>query len=175
MKELDEVLRDDELKDKHDKAKEHVEDIKRRWEIVGRMTKALRGANHPVVAWMLRRGQEEHKNRQERCDASEFTLKSGKRVDCLMASGSTCKVIELKPDNSRAISRGNSYVRDRAEELNEELKDKKSEIIKKLIGTDGDFAKCEKFEEQVDCYKLCPDIDEEGEFREVSVTWKSDC
>ncbi len=38
-----------------------------------------------------------------------------------------------------------------------------------------DFAKCEQFEEQVDCYRLCPDVDSEANFREVSVSWKSDC
>lgn len=175
LKLLEEVQRDDDLKDKQDKAKELAEDVKRRWDIVDRMTKSLRGANHPVVAWLLKQGQDAHEDRQERCDADEFVLASGKRVDCLMATGSTCKVIELKPDNSRAIGRGVSQARGYADELNKELKDKESAIIKKLVDKDSDFARCEVFEDQVDCYKLCPDINEQGEFREVSVSWRTDC
>lgn len=118
--------------------------------IVERMSRSLRGSNHPVVAWMLRRGQEEHLARQEKCHASEVVLESGKKVDCVMASGSSCLVIELKPDNSRAISRGNSQARGYSDELNRELKNEDSQVIKKLVAKNSDFGKCERFEEQVD-------------------------
>jgi hypothetical protein len=44
-----------------------------------------------------------------------------------------------------------------------------------LIDKKGDFAKCKNFEGRVDCYKLCPDINEDNEFREIRVDWKKDC
>jgi hypothetical protein len=63
-----------------------------------------------------------------------------------------------------------------AKDLNEELKNKgESSVIKKLIETKSDFAKCERFEPQVDCYKLCPEIDDNDEFREVRADWDADC
>jgi polyhydroxyalkanoate synthesis regulator phasin len=81
---LDDVISDDNLKDNQDDAKSLKDDVQRRWESIERMTQSLRGANHPVVAFMLQNG----------CDAKEVTLDDG-RVDCLMASGETCLVIEL--------------------------------------------------------------------------------
>jgi hypothetical protein len=39
------------------------------------------------------------------------------RVDCMMASGETCLVIELKPSGSRAVSKGRDQVRTDAREL----------------------------------------------------------
>lgn len=170
---LEEVAADESQSEHHGAAAALMEDVKTRWEIVERMTVGLRGANHPVVAWMLEQGQLEHRARQDKCDVSEFTLRSGKRVDCLMASG--CLVIELKPNNSRALTRGRGQASQYAAELNNELTIKDSAYIKSLVDKKADFAKCEKFNDQVDCYKLCPDIDGAGEFRAVSVDWDDDC
>lgn len=174
-KRLDEVINDDKLKDNRDDAKRLKEDIASRWDSVERMTRSLRGANHPVVAFMLDQGQQAHKDRQEReCHASEVALPSG-RADCLMATGETCLVVELKPNNSNAISKGRDQVRDYASDLNAELKNPNSSIIKKLVDTKSDFAKCKKFEQRVDCYRLCPDIGDDNEFREIRVDWSKGC
>ena len=172
---LDEVIDDDDLKDNHEDAKSLKEDVARRWEIVDRMTRSLRGANHPVVAFMIKQGQQAHKDRQEHCDAREVVLESG-RADCLMATGSTCKVIELKPKNSKAIGKGKEQAQNYARDLNEELKNRgESKVIKKLIETKSEFGNCERFEQQVDCYTLCPEIDDNDEFREVRADWDTDC
>ena len=173
---LDDVISDDNLKDNHDEAKSLKDDVQHRWEIIGRMTSSLRGANHPVVAFMIKQGQEAHADREEHCDAHEITLPSGLRVDCLMATGETCMVIELKPDNSRAISNGVKKAGGYAKELNDELKSPgDSAVIKRLIDIKSDFAKCKTFEAQVDCYKLCPDINDDNEFQETRADWKRDC
>lgn len=135
------------------------------------MTRSLRGANHPVVAFMLREGQAAHKSRQSSssyCDVSAFRLGSAGEVDCLKASG--CKVIELKPDNSKAINAGQLQARRYAAEL-----DKKGADFDNLVKKNSDFARCTRFEVQVDCYKLCPDIDADGEFRSASPRWRDDC
>jgi hypothetical protein len=171
---LDDVINDDNLKGNRDDAKRLKDDVAARWDSIERMSRSLRGANHPVVAFMLDQGQRAHKDRQSDCHASEVSLSSG-RADCLMATGESCLVVELKPNNSRAIRSGLDQARRYRDELNDELKKPNSDIIKKLINTRSDFAKCKKFELQVDCYKLCPDINDDNEFREVRADWKRDC
>lgn len=171
---LDEVISDENLKDRQDEAKALKDDVQKRWEIIDRMTQSLRGANHPVVSFILTKGQEAHVERQNTCDAREVVLDDG-RLDCLMASGETCVVVELKPDNSRAISKGKDQARRYVDQLNKELKKTDSELIKKLIDIKSDFAKCKRFESRIDCYKLCPDINEDNEFRDTRADWRTDC
>jgi len=173
---LDDVIADDNLKDKRDEAKQLREEVGKRWDSITMMAeRAMKGANHPLVSFLIKEGQDAHKDKQHDCDASEFTLDSGKRVDCIMASGETCLVIEFKPENSRAISSGVNQARGYAAELNDELKKTESSVIKKLIGIKSDFGKCKQFVYRVDCYKLCPSVDESGEFREAHPDWKKDC
>lgn len=171
---LDDVINDDNLKGNRDDAKRLKDDVGERWASIERMSRSLRGANHPVVAFMLDQGQRAHKDRAHDCHASEITLSSG-RADCVMATGETCTVIELKPNNSRAIRKGIDQYRQYVRDLNEELKKPGSDVIKKLIDTRSDFAKCKSFEGRVDCYKLCPEVNDDNEFREVSAYWSKDC
>jgi len=63
-KKLDAVLADPKLKSRHNKAKSLRKETKRYWESITKMTKSVRGANHPVVAFMLREGQKAHSDRQ---------------------------------------------------------------------------------------------------------------
>ncbi len=168
---LDAVLADSSQKDRHSKAKEHRGKVTEWWTSIERMTRSLRGANHPVVSFMLKEGQAAHESRQSSssyCDVSAFRLGSAGEADCLKVSG--CKVIELKPDNSKAIIKGTSQAQRYVDELN-----RKGEAFNALIKKDSDFAKCTKFDRQVDCYKLCPDIDAEGEFRAASPRWRERC
>jgi len=74
-------------------------------------------------------------------------------------------VIEFKPENSRAVSAGANQARGYATELNNELKNKDSSVIEK----------CKKFTYRVDCYRLCPKIDENRDFQEAHPDWKRDC
>ncbi len=158
------------MKDRHSKAREHRGKVTEWWASIDKMTRGLRGANHPVVAFMLREGQAAHKSRQSSsscCDVSAFRMGSGE-ADCLKAS--SCKVIELKPDNSKAIRKRKGQADRYAAELNE-----KGDAFDALVKKDGDFAKCTRFESRIDCYKLCPDIDQDGEFRATSPRWREDC
>jgi hypothetical protein len=175
IKLLDDVLEDPDLAGNHSDARQWKDEVNERWEMIGRMTAALRGGNHPVVSFMSEQGVRAHKEKQDNCDAKEFELKSG-IADCINATGETCTVVELKPDNSKAISDGiDQYKRRYVPELNEELKKSESDIMKKLINKDSDFAKCKRFEGRVDCYKLCPDVNEDGTIREQNASWRSDC
>jgi hypothetical protein len=175
---LDAVANDPNFKNKKSKAEGYEREAKKRrkkvgdrWNSITKMTKGARGANHPVTAYMLEQGQVRHKDYQEdgsKCDASEVTLPSRKRLDCIKIKGKTAIVIELKPDNSRAISKGKTQARKYARELNAELKKvedgKESEVLKELIKLDSDFEHVEEFEWEVRCYDLCPEIDDDGEF-----------
>ncbi len=46
---LDDVINDDNLKGNRDDAKRLKEDVATRWDSIERMSRSLRGANHPVV------------------------------------------------------------------------------------------------------------------------------
>jgi hypothetical protein len=165
---LREVQADESLKDYHGKAKEYEEDVNRRWG----SAQSLKGVNHPVTAYMVEQGQKEHENYQKNssyCHVYEFAMNSG-RADCLIAAGSTCYVVELKPDNSRAISRGRGQAADYAEELN-----KNSDTQKKLINKDSRFSACTRYEARVDCYKLCPEIDDDNNMKSTYPVWRSRC
>jgi hypothetical protein len=171
LEQLDAVLADSALKDRHSKAREHRGKVTEWWASIEKMTRSLRGANHPVVAFMLKEGQAAHKSRQSSssyCDVSAFRLGSAGEVDCLKASG--CLVIEFKPDNSRSVGKGKEQARRYAAEFN-----KKGDAFDALVKKDGDFAKCTTFDTRVDCYKLCPDIDQHGEFRATSPRWREGC
>jgi hypothetical protein len=171
LRELDGVLGDDNLKDKHSDAKSYKDDTLKRWETMERMSRSLRGKNHPVVRYMIDQGNAAHVDRQgssSYCTVSEFTMDSG-RADCIYASG--CTVIELKPDNSRAISKGRDQARRYADELNN-----KQATRKKLAEKSSSFEKCEKYDYRVDCYKLCPEIDNEtDEMKSVYASWRTGC
>jgi hypothetical protein len=171
---LDDVIGDDNLKDNRDDAQRLKEDVATRWDIIDRMSQSLRGSNHPVVAFMLDQGQQAHKDRQRDCHASEVTLPNG-RADCLMATGDTCLVIELKPNNSRAIDRGKDQARTYTNDLNNELKKPDSDVMKDLIRQRSDFANCKRFEPRVDCYKLCPNINDDNEFQSTRADWSTSC
>ncbi len=172
IEQLDAVLAESSLKDRHGKARELRGKVTEWWASIEKMTRGLRGANHPVVAFMLREGQAAHKERQSassHCDVSAFRMDSGE-ADCLTASSSGCFVIELKPNNSKAVRKGRAQAERYAAELR-----KKGKAFQALVEKNRKFAQCSGFEVRVDCYRLCPSIDDSGEFREASPDWKKEC
>ncbi|HEY4244431.1 MAG TPA: hypothetical protein VGM88_31675 [Kofleriaceae bacterium] len=168
---LDYVISDDALRDQRSDAQSLRDDVNKRWDTIDRMTRSIRGKNHPVVRFLVDEGNRAHTDRQSSssyCTVSEFSMDSG-RADCIYASN--CTVIELKPDNSRAISKGKDQAQRYANELNN-----KKDTRKKLVDKSSDFSKCEKFDFRVDCYKLCPDIDTDtNEMKSTSVSWRTGC
>ena len=50
-----------------------------------------------------------------------------------------------------------------------------ADLLKRLISSHSDFAKCKRVETRVDCYKQCPDIDSDGRLRESSPSWREGC
>jgi hypothetical protein len=121
---------------------------------------------------MLDQGNKAHSAYQKtpgNCDVSEFAMKAG-RADCIVANAPVCTVIELKPDNRRAIAIGKQKGRRYVRELHA-----RGPAFKKLVAQDSAFADCDSFTNRVHCYTLCPEIDENGEFVEAKPVWREDC
>ena len=154
---------------------ERLEDeVSQRWDKLSDLTDDLRDGDHPVVKYMLERGGSAKRDHQSRCDAKDFSL-SGGRATCLIARGDTCSVVEMSADSSRAISSAKSQASRYSSQLESELKKSDSDVIKRLISTDRDFAKCKRFEASVDCFKLCPEIGDDNRHRESGPSWRSGC
>jgi hypothetical protein len=171
---LDKVIDDDKLKDNHSDARSMKSEVKSRWEKIKEHSQSLLDGRHPVVEYMLSKGQSAHRDRMDSCDAKDISLDAG-HAECLMARGETCTVIALTPDSSRAISKGKDQARRYKSQLESELKKSSSDVIKRLIDRRSDFGKCKKFEARVDCYKLCPEIDDDNRLRDRSASWRQDC
>ena len=72
-----------------------------------------------LVAYMRKMGQDSHKDYQEhsgKCTVAEFETGAGP-ADCLWAE--KCYVIELKPNNSRAVGKGKSQASNYAKALDD--------------------------------------------------------
>jgi len=168
---LERVADDD---DKRRDAESLQREVESRWSKLDDLTEGLRDGEHPVVKFMLERGKSARADRQGRCDAKEFALGSG-RAACLVARGDTCSVVELAADGSRAIGNAKSQANRYRSQLEDELKKPDSDVIKRLIATDRDFAKCKRFEASVECFRLCPDIGDDNRFRAASPSWRTGC
>jgi hypothetical protein len=168
---LDDVLADTTLAGDHEAARKLKRDIATRMKSIDKMTRSLRGANHPVVRYMVEQGQNAHKRRQDSsmyCTVSEFTIGNG-RADCIYAP--SCTVIELKPDNDKAIGKGRKQVETYTNELNGD-----ATLRAELVKRDKRFGECESFEPRVDCYLLCPSIDPgTADYQSVAVSWRKGC
>lgn len=135
---LEKVLADEKFKDKHSKAREFKDKVKAAGETAEKLTSSVRGANHPVVSYMLEAGERAHKEYQgnsSNCTVYEWELPGGLKVDCIKAS--SCELIEIKPNNSRAKSKGRDQLSKYARLLNEDPKEQQ-----RLIDKYPDFKSC---------------------------------
>lgn len=166
---LDKAIANPLFKEKHSEAQKLKEQVLERWQSIEKMSKSVRGANHPVVAFMLEKGKEAHDYRQGRCTAKEFETGEG-RADCIGYDGNSCLIIELKPDNQRAIRKGQDQVARYVKSIssNQSRRDE-------LNSKSSSFASCKQFETRVDCYKLMPEVDNDGNYRDVSASWRTGC
>ena len=123
----------------------------------------LNGANDPEFRAKMETGKNEHKRIQSdssKCTVSEVTFGS-RRVDCIRVSGSTCYVVEIKPNNSDAQARGRVQIREGIAEITKELKGKKkkSELTGKyevLQSCFDESAETARLEEELRVYEYCP-------------------
>lgn len=177
---LDDVLNDPDLKPNYSDAKDLKDEVDKCWRSIEKMaSNSMRGGNHPIVSYLSQRGIKEHQNYQRdssNCHAYEFN--TGSRIaDCLYADGDNCYVIELKPNNSRAISKGVRQAQDSVDDLEKATRAKekgeKPSVLEDLIRVNSRFSSCKNWRPRLMCYTLCPQINEEGEYIEGSVSWRS--
>lgn len=161
---LDVVLKDPTLKDKYSAAEELKRKVNDTWASIQRMSAGIRGANHPVVAYMLQKGKELHETRQRGCPVYEFETGNGP-ADCIRTS---CDIIEFKPDNSRAKYKGEDQLKRYRKGILENPS-KRTDLESKS----SDFAKCQDFRLAIEAYTLLPEINDDGTFREPSVSWST--
>jgi hypothetical protein len=154
-----------------DEAKKLQDDIKSRFEKIKETTRQLRDNNYPAVAFMSRGAETAKRDREGRCDAHDISLDAG-HAQCLMARGDTCYVVELAPDNSSAISRARDIAGRYKNQLENELKKSGSSVMQRLGSR---FSSCKRFETRIDCFKQCPQIDDDLKFHEDSPNWRENC
>jgi len=154
-----------------DEAKKLQDEIKSKFDKVKETTRQLRDNNHPVVQYMSRGAETAKRDREGRCDAHDISLDAG-HASCLMSRGDTCYVVELAPDNYSAISHARDMAGRYKSQLENELKKSGSSVMQRLGSR---FSSCKRFDVRVDCFKQCPEIDDELKFREVSPYWREGC
>jgi len=164
LKLLDAVLKDPAFKDKYRDAEELKAKVNSTWESIQKMSSGLRGSNHPVVAYLIQVGKDLHDTRQRGCPDYEFDTGNG-YADCIRPK---CDIIEFKPDNSRAKSKAETQLRKYRKGLLENAS-KRNDLNSK----DSRFASCTDFTLTIEAYTLAPEINEDGSFREKSVSWST--
>ena len=166
---LDKTLSNDDFKEKQSEAEGYRKRVEELWGRIERMySDGIRAGNHPVVAFMRRMGQDAHpeyESHSEYCTEHEVPTAEGP-ADCLYAS--KCWVVELKPNNNRAVDKGRTQARKYAESLNKDDDGKFAELVKK----NDAFKQSEgKLEARVATYTACPEVDDEGNFKSTSYGW----
>ena len=128
----------------------------------------VKGANNPKVRARIELGKSEHKRIQAdsgKCTVSEITIDSY-RMDCVYVSGGTCTIVEIKPDNSAAKSKGREKLDDYKDAVEDLFKNKKEDGFKS--GKLTVFQKCIKdgrlsLKIALRVYNVCPSNFKVGE------------
>jgi hypothetical protein len=165
-------------RDHKDEARHLADEIKSRWSKINDQTHDLRNGSDRLVGFM-KKGNEVLRHHTDRCDAKDVSMDAG-HAACLVANGSdTCKVVEMSGDSSHAISKARDRASRFKSQLQRELERKEkgegSDLMRRLISSHSDFAKCKRIETRIDCYKQCPEIESDGRVREPSPSWREGC
>jgi hypothetical protein len=153
-----------------DKLQEYSDDLTKKWNSITKMTAPIRGNNHPVVAWMIEIGQAAHNDRQKNTEflAHEVGAGNAGRIDCLTVSGTELIVVELKPCNTRAIEKGKEQLAGYVTELKGNWTSKYRD---KLMKVNAAFSAVTTISSRIDCYTICPEITDEGDFEKSYLFW----
>jgi hypothetical protein len=162
---LDAVIKDPNFQDndKKDNLRNLRKELETKW---GKVQKVGDGPGkvNPLLEWRNSKGEELHASRMSGCTVSGFGFGDGE-ADCIRTP---CDIIEFKPDNSRGKDKATKQLKGARNALLNDS-DKRAE----LNGKNSEFAKCTEFTMTIEAYTLVPEIDEEGNFREVSASWST--
>jgi hypothetical protein len=138
----------DKLK-KYKGPKQVLEGLNKNIETMAKMKSyELQGANNPKIRAKLEWGNKRHADLQSGmgCAFKEVVIEhcsnsirpgSGCRADCLVISGSTCRVVEIKPDSSGGKSEGPAQVDAYMKGFIEWYKRDKASLFSKYPGMSG--------------------------------------
>jgi hypothetical protein len=169
----------DECKDKEDDLTKLQDRVVKISERIEKMSNGVRMGSNPVFNAMRDLGQKAHKEYQDRNSGfnnvrekygnAEVSLPDiSRRVDFM--DPKDCQVVELKPEsNSSAQSEGFDDAKKARDWLNDA--DNRKQFVEKYPA----YAKCEKFVARVDCYRYCPEVQEDGELHLGDIEWKTGC
>ncbi len=139
------------LKSRKDKAHDQSRDL-------------LNGAS--VIDYIVRKSESARNDHRSRCSSHDLSLDGG-TVPCMDLETHTPTGPAVAFHNSDSIS----HARDRARRDKDIL-----EAELKRQSPSSSVSKCKKVETRVDCFKVCPDVDDDGkEYRESSASWRERC
>ncbi len=142
-----------------------ISELKSRQSKIDDQSRSLVNGSPPVIDYIVRKSESARSDRRGRCSDKDVSI-GGDRVSCLVRDGETCTALEIAFDNSTSIGKA----RDRASHA----KDAIEREIKKSSPSSA-VAKCKRVEARVDCFKVCPDVDDDGKYRESSPSWRERC
>ena len=94
--------------DTHDDTQHKYDDLKAVHDKLQSLpqTGAYRGADHPLVQHAIEYGKQRHRDMSDGCDVADKSFPgSDERPDCVVFAD--CIIYEFKPDNQKAIDKGN--------------------------------------------------------------------
>ncbi|MBE7449277.1 MAG: hypothetical protein HS111_10360 [Kofleriaceae bacterium] len=137
--------------------------------------KQLAGSNNPMLKARADYGVVEHKNRQQRCEASEVPISSTYcdnphpdrgdcSIDCVNVSNETCVIVEIKPKGQESLGRAqHDAYRNAIDKMFSQHGsakfDGKLAIFRKCVSADG---KSIKLDVKLDTYEFCPKPEDIG-------------
>jgi hypothetical protein len=124
----------------------------------------LMGAQNPKVRARIEVGKRKHKDYQEsssNCTKSEVKVGDG-FIDCVKVDGGYCHIIEIKPNNDKAVAKGWTQVKRYQSDLLDQWRDKDKARIPEVFGACiDDESKELKLQTDVVTYDFCPVPDED--------------
>lgn len=138
---------------------------------------SYRGANNPRIRVAMEVGKDAHSRYQSaNCTGAEITIDKF-RIDCVVVAGNTCTIIEIKPNNPRAMELGKKQVLNYQTAVLAKWKESGS---KEFTGSLAVFAPCitgarpRLSDPKVVTYEFCPSEKEFGEGEEVTFISEDD-
>lgn len=158
-------IADDSDDGNHDQASRLIDDLREGRRHLDELTQPIMDGRPPVIDYIVRQSDSARSEHRSQCSSRDVYLDGG-TVPCIVEGYDGCTVLEVAFDNDRSLDKA----RDRAE--------REKEWVEREVKKDSPssaVAKCKTVTAQVDCFKVCPDIDNDGQFRDSGASWRERC
>nr|HEX4318338.1 hypothetical protein [Kofleriaceae bacterium] len=149
----------------HSNANDLISELEHRRDAIDDQTRAIADGRPPVIDYIMRQSESARGSHASSCSSREVSLDGG-TVPCIVMDSDTCTVVEVAFDNDRSIDKARERAGRERSWIEHEIQRE---------SPPSSVANCKKVQTRVDCYKVCPDIDNDGTFREVSPSWRDRC